>query len=686
MQFFSFQMLFLLVIFFTTSWLLFKLSSKLRGSTINSCKIFSLIGISIGLMCLPGGLMMNLYDIVSIVSSRNKGVDYALSQLNIQPYDYTKLDNIQAKPGKNIVVISLESFEKGLLGDSLAHLTPNIRQLAKDMTFLEMDQGQGSSWTSGAVYTMLTGIPAFFSSNSNNTFYNIVEMNTPGLPQVLSKAGYQLSYLMSKPEYGGMDEMLEAFGFKVNPSINTTNFPNNEIPDLDLFNSAKKQLLKYKTTEQPFAMFLSTISTHFPDGIYDKRMEAAIPPKLSNLEFMVAAVDHMVGDFVQFMENEGLLENTIIYLLPDHLLMGHGARVMSALTHPRGLYVISNASKERLKVSGDNRIQQIDLPKLMLNGGEVEHNAKFLCDFLTKNSKAKFIAEHKQKLSVLNESFLFKKSSMKIANFKHKLAGWKNSIKARIHKFVYSKNVDKSDVAKISKETKRFIAHAGGVIDGVRYTNSLEALNNSYAKGFRLFELDIIKTSDNYYVAAHDWKSWSKIHQYDGLTPVTLKEFLKHKINGKYTPLDIERINKWFGSHPDAVLVTDKINEPRKFASKFIDKKRLMMELFSIEAAMEAIDEGVSFPMISQNVFYRLKQKGAVLEQLKSMNIHHMALSRGIIEQNIPLFLKLYEEGIKIYVYHVNATPTFNENYVVNNELGYVYGLYADDWDFASTQ
>ncbi len=35
-----------------------------------------------------------------------------------------------------------------------------------------------------------------------------------------------------------------------------------------------------------------------------------------------------------------------------------------------------------------------------------------------------------------------------------------------------------------------FIAHAGGAIDGYTYTNSLEALNSSYAAGCRLFEKD----------------------------------------------------------------------------------------------------------------------------------------------------------------------------------------------------
>src|SRR5690625_6358053 len=40
------------------------------------------------------------------------------------------------------------------------------------------------------------------------------------------------------------------------------------------------------------------------------------------------------------------------------------------------------------------------------------------------------------------------------------------------------------------------IAHAGGAIEGFNYTNSLEALNHAYDQGVRLFEMDILETSD----------------------------------------------------------------------------------------------------------------------------------------------------------------------------------------------
>ena len=55
------------------------------------------------------------------------------------------------------------------------------------------------------------------------------------------------------------------------------------------------------------------------------------------------------------------------------------------------------------------------------------------------------------------------------------------------------------------------IAHAGGGINGINYSNSIEALNHNYAKGFRYFEMDFSWTSDNKLVCLHDWKKRFKL-------------------------------------------------------------------------------------------------------------------------------------------------------------------------------
>lgn len=208
----------------------------------------------------------------------------------------------------------------------------------------------------------------------------------------------------------------------------------------------------------------------------------------------------------------------------------------------------------------------------------------------------------------------------------------------------------------------------------------MEALNLSYKNGFRLFELDIRKTSDNIYVAVHDWESWADSTGYTGNIPPSKNEFMINKIHNKYTSLDIRAINTWFRNHPDAILVTDKINQPAKFANLFIDKNRLIMELFTWTAVKEAINVKVKYPMPTAKILKYVK--GDKVAFLKKLGISKIASSYTFLNRNHNLILKMKEEGINIFAFHINRKKTHDENYIVCNYYNSFYGIYADKWNF----
>ena len=228
--------------------------------------------------------------------------------------------------------------------------------------------------------------------------------------------------------------------------------------------------------------------------------------------------------------------------------------------------------------------------------------------------------------------------------------------------------------------TDIFIAHAGGGIGGFIYTNSLEALDLSYSKGCKLFELDIVETSGGKLVAAHDWKHYKTIANYSGTidnTPLTEEQFLSLKIHEEFTPMNMERINEWFARHKDAILVTDQINSPSEMLRKgFLFKNRLIMELFTWEAVEEAIKEGIK-AMPSENLIFGTPD---IEEKLSFLNIKHIAISRTLIENNKEFLTGLKEKGVKTYVFHVNYNGK-DEQYVLENEMDYIYGMYADNLD-----
>lgn len=102
------------------------------------------------------------------------------------------------------------------------------------------------------------------------------------------------------------------------------------------------------------------------------------------------------------------------------------------------------------------------------------------------------------------------------------------------------------------------IMHAGGEYMGETYTNSLEALNNSYSAGHRYFEIDFCWTRDSELVCIHDWKETYKTKFLAPPSGVpSLDEFLQLKMKKGMHQLSLKSLISWLSSKPDAFIVTD---------------------------------------------------------------------------------------------------------------------------------
>jgi glycerophosphoryl diester phosphodiesterase len=100
------------------------------------------------------------------------------------------------------------------------------------------------------------------------------------------------------------------------------------------------------------------------------------------------------------------------------------------------------------------------------------------------------------------------------------------------------------------------VAHALGGIEGVTYTNSLEALEHSLARGSRFLEVDLSFTADGDLVCFH-----TKHEEYLGLeTPIielSTSEFLDRRYHDRFTLISLETLMQRLEEHPEAYLVTD---------------------------------------------------------------------------------------------------------------------------------
>ena len=92
-------------------------------------------------------------------------------------------------------------------------------------------------------------------------------------------------------------------------------------------------------------------------------------------------------------------------------------------------------------------------------------------------------------------------------------------------------------------------------------TNSLQALEYNYKKGFRVFEVDLDIASDGELIACHAFdknalKELGLPEKYSKQKP-TSQEFKKQKLCGKYNTMTFKDIVSYMEKHPDMYTVID---------------------------------------------------------------------------------------------------------------------------------
>ena len=373
--------------FYTSHTIIYKkfIPSCLSNLHLQKFRVISIliIFLSLGIIFSKSSFLPDTKSLLSIFYSNNTETFKKVLQKHGMT-DYVIPNQIKSNKGENIIIISLESIERAYLEKKKSNLTPNLQEAKRKWNYYNLEENYGSNWTSGSLYTYLTGFPALFGLAGNSIFQTAYHSEISSISYVLEKAGYNTIYMNGNTNNSGVKEMLYAFHFNKIidcKSVKTSGYESSYgLRDKDLFTLAKNEIKYQSSLKKPFALFISTTDTHFPDGIYDSRMEGLIPKKKSSLEFMVCALDYMVGDLISFIKKEGITDNTIVYIFPDHLKMGDPS--MFSSTGKRGLYFITNAEKEDLVLDTTKKIYQIDLPKIILNGAKIKHNLKFLTDYI----------------------------------------------------------------------------------------------------------------------------------------------------------------------------------------------------------------------------------------------------------------------------------------------------------------
>jgi glycerophosphoryl diester phosphodiesterase len=234
------------------------------------------------------------------------------------------------------------------------------------------------------------------------------------------------------------------------------------------------------------------------------------------------------------------------------------------------------------------------------------------------------------------------------------------------------------------------IAHALGSIDGIHYTNSLEAFETNYALGQRVFEVDFCVTSDNKMVLSHYWEEGYQ-EGIDIEHVPTEEEFLSVPILGKYTPLALKDLIAIMQEHEDIYIVTDtKDHTPASLVQQEFEEfletaqemgaedvlDRIIVQIYK-EEMLETVNEVYEFPTYIFTMYQRWNNRSLpdfreICEFSREHNIKYITMYHTRATEEVVALAKAY--GLEIYVHTVNDLEKA-ETYLDRG----VYGIYTDD-------
>ncbi len=277
-------------------------------------------------------------------------VDYlAARRIDTELYDLYYTDTastelIFPEKKKNLVYIYMESMEMSLADESsgggkTTNLIPELTELA-----LENDCFNGgsatlngarplynSTWTIAGLVAESSGLPLGINHVLTNR-KNSISSFMPGattLGDILEKEGYHNVFMLgSDAKFGNRNVYFEEHGnYDILDYYWAKN--NNKLPssnyyvwwgyeDKKLFEYAKEELTELASGDEPFALSLLTVDTHFTNGYLCEDCPDTYTSQYSNV---IACSSKKVSELVEWIQSQPWGEDTVIVLNGDHLCM-----------------------------------------------------------------------------------------------------------------------------------------------------------------------------------------------------------------------------------------------------------------------------------------------------------------------------------------------------------------------------
>lgn len=247
--------------------------------------------------------------------------------------------------GKNIIAIHYESMQNLNIGLTFngQEVTPNLNRIAKDSIYFSNFYSQVSVGTSSD--TEFTFNASLMPSSSGTVSVSYFNREYNAIPKLLREKGYYaFSMHGNNGSYWNRNAMHETLGYQRFYSKSDYNIDETiglGLSDKSFFRQSIEKLIKINKEKQPYYGTLITLTNHTPFADTDKYGEFAVDikekrinpetnseeeisypymegTKLGNYFKSVHYADEALGEFVNALEENGILDNTVLIIYGDH--------------------------------------------------------------------------------------------------------------------------------------------------------------------------------------------------------------------------------------------------------------------------------------------------------------------------------------------------------------------------------
>ena len=306
---------------------LWKIKATIVGPTIKEyfhqilkiSTIFLLVYCAILSFVLPGIVMSAPFKALF-----QQPVDSELYRNNYISPDSAK---VSSNNPKNLIVILLESMET-----NFAQYTPEIISLEKEHTNFAPggECVSGTSWTIAAITAKLCGIPLNMPMGIDE-YLGKLPTYLPGaycLMDLLENKKYNQVFIQgSSGNFTQIRDFVKTHGhidlhdlefYKDKGRVPKDYIVFWGIEDRKLYQYAREEIDSLYKLDAPFALFLTTMDTHQPEGYVDEWCNKEFENIKEKYPKALRCASKQLNDFISWAKQQPWYENTVISVMGDH--------------------------------------------------------------------------------------------------------------------------------------------------------------------------------------------------------------------------------------------------------------------------------------------------------------------------------------------------------------------------------